>query len=140
MDPQESQALQDCLRAWKADRQSQLADVVRNVRRQSDEDLVRIMATFRFRKQARGWIRLPATSKEVAVQTSTSPDAPGEEVPVQASTSPDAPGEEVAVQASTSPDAPGEEVAVQASNGQSARPADGHDADEAYVAALVGNR
>jgi hypothetical protein len=109
MDPQESQALQDCLRAWKADRQSQLADVVRKVRKQSDEDLVRIMATFGFRKQPRGWIRLPATSKEVAVQTSTSPDAPGEE------------------------------VAVQASNGQSARPADGHDADEADVASQAGN-
>jgi hypothetical protein len=109
MDPQESQALQDCLRAWKVDRQSQLADVVRKVRRQSDEDLVRIMATFGFRKQPRRWIRLPATSKEVAVQTSTSPDAPGEE------------------------------VAVQASNSQSARPADGHDADEADVAAQGGN-
>ena len=100
---------------------------------------MRIMATFGFRKQARGWIRLPATSKEVAVQTSTSPDAPGEEVAVQASTSPDAQGEEGAVQASTSPDAPGEEVAVQASNGQSARPADRLDGDEADVAAQGGN-
>jgi hypothetical protein len=110
MDQQEAQALQDCLRVWKADRQSQLADVVRKVRRQSDQDLVEIVGRFGFRKQPRGWIRLPVGT-----------------------------GEKVALQASTRPGVAGEEVAVQASNGQSARPADGLHGDEADVAAQGGN-
>jgi hypothetical protein len=106
LDQQEAQALQDCLRVWKADRESNLADVVRKVRRQSDQELVQIMGRFGFRKQPRGWTRLPLAT-----------------------------GEEVAVQASTSPGAAGEEVAVQASNGPSARPADEHGADETDVTA-----
>ena len=76
LDQQEGQALQDCLRAWKADRESHLADVVRKVHRQSDQDLVQIMGRFGFRKQPRGWIRLPvATGEKVAVQASNGQSA-----------------------------------------------------------------
>ena len=70
LDQQEAQALHECLRVWKADRQSQLADVVRKVRRQSDEDLVKIMATFGCRKQTRGWIRRPVRTGEKVACTS----------------------------------------------------------------------
>ena len=80
MEEGEAQALEDCLRVWKDDRQSQLAEVVRAVRRQSDERLVQIMATFGFQKKARGWSRSPALiAEKVGVQASV------ERVAVQAS-------------------------------------------------------
>ena len=111
MDQEEAQALEDCLRVWKNDSQSQFAEVVRTVRRQSDEHLVQIMTRFGFQKKARRWIRsMAVVAEKVAVQASV------DQVAVQAPGQPTVRDEEN--------DADESEMAAQ-TGGEEERPAGG---------------